>query len=103
MPTTCVINFDHPDSVYFAGEMLRGTAILSLTKKKKIRGVYVRIYGRAYAHWTKHCSIDHNPRRDENGKMVRMSGHRVSYAGSEVCFRREFKENVTKKTCQKNN
>lgn len=86
MPTTCVINFEHPDSVYFAGDMLRGTAILSLTKKKKVRGVYVRIYGRAYAHWTKHCSIDHNPRRDENGKTIRMGGHRVSYAGSEVCF-----------------
>lgn len=96
-----MINFEHPDSVYFAGETLRGTAILSLTKKKKIRGVYVRIYGRAYAHWTKHCSIDHNPRRDENGKMVRMGGHRVSYAGSEVRFKREFRTSVTKKRDEK--
>lgn len=87
-----MINFEHPDSVYFAGETLRGTAILSLTNKKKIRGVYVRIYGRAYAHWTKQCSIDHNPRRDENGKMIRMGGHRVSYAGSEVHFNQEFEE-----------
>lgn len=99
MPTTCLINFENPDGVYFAGELLRGTAILTLTKAKKVRGIYVRIFGRAYAHWTRYCSIDHNPGRDENGKLVRRGGHRVSYTGSEVCF---SIENCTKKIQRKN-
>lgn len=97
MPTTCLINFEHPDGVYFAGETLRGTAIVTLTKTKKVRGIYVRIFGRAYAHWTRYCSIDHNPRRDENGKLVRRGGHRVSYAGSEVCFSIENLRKITSK------
>lgn len=98
MPTTCLISFENPDGVYFAGELLRGKAILSLTKTKKVRGVYVRIFGRAYAHWTRHCSIDHHPGRDQNGKLVRRGGHRVSYAGSEVCFNEgNVKKNATKK------
>lgn len=99
MPTTCLISFENPDGVYFAGELLRGKAILSLTKTKKVRGVYVRIFGRAYAHWTRHCSIDHHPGRDQNGKLIRRGGHRVSYAGSEVCF----DEGSVQKTQRKNN
>lgn len=55
--------------------------------EKKVRGVFVKIHGKAYAHWTEHCSTDHNPTRDANGNLVHSSGHWVSYVGmlSELC------------------
>lgn len=81
MPTTCVISFDNPDGVYYAGQLLNGTVELTLTKEKKVRGVFVKIYGRAYAYWTEYCNIDHNPRRDENGNQTSSSGHYVAYTG----------------------
>lgn len=84
MPTTCDISFENPDGVYFVGELLRGTAKLSLTKIKKVRGVYVKVFGRAYAHWSEYCRINHNPRRDSNGNVTNSGGHRVYYSGSEV-------------------
>lgn len=87
MPSTCVISFDHPDAVYYAGNMLRGTVSLSLTKEKTVRGLFVKIYGRAYAYWREYCGIDHNPRRDANGNTVRSSGHYVSYVGNTMASR----------------
>lgn len=84
MPTTCVIAFENPSRVYYAGQLLRGTVNLTLTKEKKVRGVYVRIHGRAYAYWTEHCSIDHNRNRNSDNNRTRSSGHHVSYTGEEV-------------------
>lgn len=84
MPTTCVISFENPNRVYYAGQMVRGTVALTLTKEKKVRGVYVRIYGRAYAYWTEYCSIDHNRNRNRDNNRVGSSGHHVSYTGEEV-------------------
>lgn len=84
MPTTCVIAFENPSRVYYAGQLLRGTVNLTLTKEKKVRGVYVRIYGRAYAYWSEHCSIDHNRNRSRDNNRVGSSGHHVSYTGEEV-------------------
>lgn len=53
MPTTCVIDFDNnPMKVIYAGQLLRGTVTLTLTAPKSVRGVYIRIHGKAYAHWT---------------------------------------------------
>lgn len=87
MPTTCTINFENPHAVYFANELLSGTASLTLTKTKKVRGVYVRIFGRAYAHWTELCNKNHT-----NSSSRESSTHRVSYTGSEVCLNKEFEE-----------
>lgn len=81
MPTTCDISFDNPEKVYYAGQMLRGTVRLTLTKEHKVRGVYVRIFGRAYAYWTEHCSSNHNSHRSDGNR--RSGGHSVSYTGEE--------------------
>lgn len=81
MPTTCDISFDNPERVYYAGQMLRGTVRLTLTKEQKVRGVYVRIFGRAYAYWTEHCSTDHNRHRRDGDRSS--GGHHVSYTGEE--------------------
>lgn len=81
MPTTCTITFDNRDGVYYAGQRLHGTVALTLTSEKKIRGIFVKIVGRAYAHWTEHCSIDHNPTRDSKGNLKHNSGHYVDYYG----------------------
>lgn len=86
MPTTCVISFDNPDGVYYAGQLLRGTVVLTLTKEKKVRGVFVKVYGRAYAYWTEYCSIDHNPTRDSNGNLRSSGGHHVSFVGMSIKF-----------------
>lgn len=82
MPTTCDITFSNPNRVYNAGELLSGNVRLTLTKEKKVRGVYIKIFGRAYAYWTEHCSIDHN--RNQNREPGHhSSGHHVSYTGEE--------------------
>lgn len=53
MPTTCEIDFDNnPQKVFYAGQLLRGSVRLTLTKENSVRGVYIRIYGTAYCHWT---------------------------------------------------
>lgn len=83
MPTTCDIEFESPDGVYYAGQLLRGTVRLTLTKEKQVRGVFVRIFGRAYAYWTEYCSVDHNPRRNSDGTTTSGSGHHVSYTGEQ--------------------
>lgn len=51
MSTTCEINFETSRllKVYSAGQLLRGNVRLVLEEEIKIRGVYVRIWGRAYA------------------------------------------------------
>lgn len=81
MPTTCEIAFENPEKVFYAGQLLRGTVRLTLTKQKKVRGVYVKIFGRAYAYWTEYCSVDHDRNRDPN--RTSNSGHHVSYSGEE--------------------
>lgn len=87
MPTTCTITFDNPDGVYYAGQMLNGAVALTLTKEKKIRGVFVKIFGRAYAYWTEYCSVDHNPTRDSKGNLRSNAGHTVAYTGTLAIYR----------------
>lgn len=54
MPTSIEIEFENnPQKVVYAGQLLRGTVRLTLTEEKNVRGIYIRIYGKAYAHWTK--------------------------------------------------
>lgn len=75
MPTSCEINLLNNDAkVYHAGQLLSGTLSLKLTSEKSVRGVYVEIYGKAYAHWTE----SKNVRRD--GKNQRVT---KSYTGEE--------------------
>lgn len=53
MPLTCEIDFENnPQKVLYAGQLLRGSVRLTLTEEKNVRGVYIRIYGTAYCHWT---------------------------------------------------
>lgn len=52
MTTTCKIEFENsPRKVVYAGQLLRGTVRLNLTKSKLVRSLYIRIHGRAYVHW----------------------------------------------------
>lgn len=53
MPTTCELDFENnPMKVMYAGQLLRGTVRLHLTEEKNVRGIYIRINGTAYAHWS---------------------------------------------------
>lgn len=53
MPTTCEIEFENnPDKIIYAGQLLRGTVWLTLTKEKCVRSVYIEIYGKAMAEWS---------------------------------------------------
>lgn len=74
MSTTCEIIFDHPDGVFYAGQLLRGIVNLTLKKEKKVRGIYVRVHGKAYAHWSERKSFT---------KRRRQVRRRVSYTGRE--------------------
>lgn len=46
-----IIFENNPHKVIYAGQLLRGNAILTLTEAKTIRGVYIRIKGNAYCSW----------------------------------------------------
>lgn len=53
MPTTCVIEFENnPSKVVYSGQLLRGNVHLSLTGSKTVRGVYIKICGEGYCHWS---------------------------------------------------
>lgn len=61
------IDFENnPNHIFYAGQLLRGTVRLTLGEEKKVRGVYIRIYGKAYCRWT-----------SGSGK------HRVTFVGQE--------------------
>lgn len=85
MTATCIITFENPSRAYYAGQLVRGTVNLTLASEmKKVRGVYVKIIGRAYAYWTEYCNINHNQNRNPAASQNQSSGHHVSYNGEEV-------------------
>lgn len=47
------INFENnPGGIFYAGQLLRGTAQLTLSEEKTVRGVYICIKGKAFCQWT---------------------------------------------------
>ena len=49
---TCKIEFENnPRKVVYAGQLVRGTVRLYLTKSTSVRSIYIRIHGKAYVHW----------------------------------------------------
>lgn len=53
MPTNCVIVFENnPSKVFYGGQLLKGSVTLTLTSEKTVRGIYIKITGDAYAHWS---------------------------------------------------
>lgn len=61
MPTTCDFYFeDNPEKVFAAGELLRCIVSVSLTSPKNIRGVYLKVDGRAATNWTKSRTVRRN-------------------------------------------
>lgn len=53
MAIECFIDFENnPSKVVYTGQLLRGNVQLKLTEPKNVRGVYIKIKGKAYAHWT---------------------------------------------------
>lgn len=83
MSTKCEITFDKTHRVYFAGQLLRGSVHLT-TKKEKVRGVYIHIFGNAYAHWSEYCSTDHSYYHSRKSSREVVTGHYVDYTGNEV-------------------
>lgn len=75
MPTSCQISFDKPENVYNAGEMLRGTVNLALSREHNVRGIYIRIYGKAKTYFSRYCNEKHSNKSS--------SGHSVTYTGKE--------------------
>ena len=54
MSIDCVIDFENnPSKILYAGQLLRGTVRLTLREEKKVRGVYIRIYGKGYCRWSR--------------------------------------------------
>lgn len=53
MPTKCEVELENnPLKVIYSGQVLRGTVNLTFTKEKVARGVYIRVTGQGYTHWT---------------------------------------------------
>ncbi|KAG4069549.1 hypothetical protein HA402_006915 [Bradysia odoriphaga] len=56
MSTKCDILFENNfEKVYYGGQLLSGQAIVTLTKEKSVRGIYVNIYGAAESRWCEHA------------------------------------------------
>lgn len=43
---------NNPAGIYYAGQLVRGKVYLTVRKQKKVRGVHVRIRGKAHCYWT---------------------------------------------------
>lgn len=73
MPTNCKIDFqDNPMKIVYAGELLRGTVRLTLTKEKCVRAVYIRLCG--------HASV----RLDDPARGY--SSNRQNYLNKAICL-----------------
>lgn len=48
--------YDHPDAVYYSGDVLNGKIILTTDSVKNVRGVYITIKGEAKVRWTEQKS-----------------------------------------------
>lgn len=46
------IDFEKTSAIFTSGETVRGTVRLTLGEEKKVRGVYIRIDGKAYCKWS---------------------------------------------------
>lgn len=75
--STCEIEFDNPMKVFYSGQLMRGTVQLNLTKQKKVRRIYMHLYGGAYASWTEYFCLDF-------GFHNWYSDHRKTFSGKEV-------------------
>lgn len=54
MSVACEIDFENnPNKIIYTGQVVRGTVRLTLNEEKNVRGVYIRIYGKAYCRWTR--------------------------------------------------
>ena len=42
MPSTCEFEFNNPNGIYFSGDTINATVILTTTSTKDIRGVYIK-------------------------------------------------------------
>lgn len=53
MSTDIRIDFENnPNGIFYTGQLLSGTVRLTLKEEKKVRGVYIRIKGKAYCRWS---------------------------------------------------
>lgn len=53
MPTICEINFEnYATGAMFAGQVFRGSAQLTFSSPKCVRGIYIQFCGEAFAEWT---------------------------------------------------
>ena len=51
-PQVFVIEVQNGNRAFFPGQTINGRVILHSREKKKLRGVYLTLVGRAYVHWT---------------------------------------------------
>lgn len=57
MSETCTLEFeDNPSKTLYSGKLLQGTVHLVIKNEKKIRGVYIKFTGEAFAAWTEERS-----------------------------------------------
>lgn len=61
MPTTCEVEFDNNlEKVFYAGQLLRGTALITLTKRKKLCDAYIQVSGKVTANWDDGCILGYD-------------------------------------------
>ncbi|XP_034229980.1 uncharacterized protein LOC117638914 [Thrips palmi] len=75
MAVTLRIEFDRPDAVYFAGELVTGRVCLHVTKPKRVTGFSIQLRGVANVRWTERTS-----------RSRRRGSHSETYSASETYF-----------------
>lgn len=76
--STCEVEFvDNPMKVFYSGQLMRGTVQLNIVKQKKVRRIYIHVYGAAYASWTEYFWFDF-------GLQNWCSDYQKTFSGKEV-------------------
>lgn len=76
MPTKCEIEFENnPLKVVYSGQVLCGDVKLTQTELMKVRGVYIKICGEGYCHWT-----------TGSGRNEKLYTGREDYIDKRICF-----------------
>lgn len=67
MTTTCVIDFENnPDKVVGSGQLLRGTVTLTLTENRSVRGIFIKLIGKACVNWSALLSDEYASTKRKN-------------------------------------
>lgn len=79
------IDFENnPNGVFYSGQQLRGKVRLTLAEEKRVRGAYIRIYGKGHCKWSE-GSGKHRTTYFDNELYLEETTYLVGSKDGKVC------------------